>query len=238
MKKRSFAKRFVFLHLGSSWHYFKPHCWHGVSLSLSGSLTTHQKGSEDIYKSIWTIFPIKNQPTNHTHTHTHTQSRERLEGDMHISESQPVLLALHPLHPLRQCSLQMIKQKVKQRITGLSIKTVSPRREACISLYKLSHFRDMSALKLLFMQEYREDQQRDSSEVQPYHLYRHHSRIFWPTWGIPLKTAFLFRVCHPETWKDRRIVWKLTSKILQNTAAKKTHPLNSPEYLGISVNLR
>lgn len=157
---------------------------------------------------------------------------------MHISESQPVLLALHPLHPLRQCSLQMIKQKVKQHITGLSIKTVSPRREACISLYKLSHFRDMSALKLLFMQEYREDQQRDSSEVQPYHLYRHHSRIFWPTWGIPLKTAFLFRVCHPETWKDRRIVWKLTSKILQNTAAKKTHPLNSPEYLGISVNLR
>lgn len=79
-KKRSFAKRLVFLHLGSSWHYFKPHCWHGVSLSLSGSLTTHQKGSEDIYKSIWTIFPIKNQPT----THTHTESGEAGRGYAHF----------------------------------------------------------------------------------------------------------------------------------------------------------
>lgn len=68
-KKDHLQKRLVFLHLGSNWYYFKPHCWHSVNLSLSGCLTKHQKGSEGIYK-IWTIFPIKKQANKRTHTHT------------------------------------------------------------------------------------------------------------------------------------------------------------------------
>lgn len=81
---------------------------------------------------------------------------------MHISESQLILLVLHLLCPQRQCSLKMIKQKAKQCTAGLSTKIVSLIRQACISWYKLSDLRGQSALKLLFMQDYREDQQRDS----------------------------------------------------------------------------
>lgn len=107
--------------------------------------------------------------------HTHTESGEAGRGYEHFRESTHFVCASSTL------STKATLSSDDQAITGLSTKIMSLIRQACISWYKLSHFREMPALKLLFMQDYREDQQRDSSEVQPNHLYRNQSRIFWPT---------------------------------------------------------
>lgn len=158
---------------------------------------------------------LKNKQTNEP---IHTQSHEWLKVDMNISESRLVLFVHHPLHPLRQCSPKMIKQKVKQHITDLSTKI--DLTSLHISAQAFTPQRDVSTETIIHARLQRGSAE-GLSEVQPYHLHRNQSRIFWPTWGIPLKTAFLFRVCHPETWKDRKIVWKLTSKIPQNAAGTK-----------------
>lgn len=107
---------------------------------------------------------LKNKQTNEP---IHTQSHEWLKVDMNISESRLVLFVHHPLHPLRR-SPKMISVLLRWSSKKLSnILQTSPLKliwQACTSQHKLSHRREMSALKLLFMQDYREDQQRDSQK--------------------------------------------------------------------------